>query len=141
MASAIQRGRAILHGIRNNGTAIDIGYDAFIDTAKVNHEWDEDKTKDNEGFTANMSATDARKMTDITMVPNGATRADAEAAAVFLEPLEVIPFSGFAVEALNGNWIYKGSAIELSTKAGKMSLKFERYDDEDQMTTLSTTVE
>jgi hypothetical protein len=140
MASAIQRGKAILHGIRNDGTPIDVGYDAFIDTAKINHEWDEDKTKDNEGFTANLSATDARKMCDITLVPNGTTRANAEAAAVFLEPLEVVAFSHFAVAAYNGNWIYKGSSIELSTKAGKMSLKFEKYDDADQMTNLSTTV-
>jgi hypothetical protein len=140
MATTIQRGTAILHGIRSSGAPIDIGYDCFIDTAKVNHEWDEDKTKDNIGFTANLSATDARKMTDITMVPNGATRADAEAAAAFLEPLEVVAFSGFAVDAFNGNWIYKGASIELSTKAGKMSLKFEKYDDEEQMTALSTTV-
>jgi len=140
MPQELQRGSAVLHGIRNDGTAINVGYTAFIDSAKVQHDWKLDEVPDETGFTANLTATDAKKEADITLVPKGSSRAASEAATVFLEPLQVIEFQHFKVSIFNGNWIYMGGSIELSTKTGKVSLKFRRYDDDSQMAALSSDV-
>jgi hypothetical protein len=142
MPQEIQHGSAVLHGIRNNGTAIDIGYDAFIETAKVEHKFDEDTVKDQQGADASWIGTNERLETEITLVPKGTTRALAEAATVILTPFQTIEFSNFAVDLWNTTWGYiGGQTVELPAgKPGKVSLKFRMYVDEDQNTAFATTV-
>jgi hypothetical protein len=142
MAQEIQHGTAVLHGIRNNGTAIDIGYDCFIETAKVEHKFDEDTVKDEQGSDATWIGTNERLETEITLVPKGTTRADAEAVAVMLTPFQSVEFENFAVALFNTTWGYiGGQTVELPAgKPGKVSLKFRMYVDEDQNTAFATTV-
>lgn len=142
MPTEVINGKAILHGIRNDGTAIDIGYDAFIDTAKLQHKFKLDAVEDEQGFDASLIATNEMYEVDITLTPNGNTRALAQDATVVLDPLESVTFSHFAVALYNRAWIYIGDeSIELSKgKDGKVTLKFRSYADSDQNTSLNTTV-
>jgi hypothetical protein len=140
MATEIQKGSAVLHGIRSNGTPIDIDYDAFIETAKVAHDFKVEEITDELGFDAARVAVNPKKECDIVLIPKGTSRAEAEEATIFLDPLDTITFANFAVSAFNGPWTYEGGSIDLSHSTGKVSLKFRRYDDDDQNTSLSTTV-
>jgi hypothetical protein len=140
MATEIQKGQATLQGIKNDGTTIDIDYDAFIDTAKMSHDWKEETVEDNDGFDAGWSARNAKKECDIVLVPKGANRAAVHASTILLEPLATVPFSHFAVAEFNANWIYQGGSIDLSHGTGKVSLKFRKYDDTDQQTSYATDV-
>jgi hypothetical protein len=142
MPQEVINGSAILHGIRNDGTAIDIDYLAFIDTSKVQHKFKLDAIEDEQGFDASLIATNEHYECDITLTPKGATRAAVEAAVVVLEPLASVAFTHFSVAIFNGTWIYVGDqSIELSKgKEGKVTLKFRKYADSTQNTSLSTTV-
>ena len=142
MPQEVINGSAILHGIRNDGTAIDIEYLAFIDTAKLQHKFKIDDIEDEQGFDASTVATNEHYEVDITLTPKGATRSAVEAATVVLDPLQSVTFAHFAVDIYNGDWIYRGDqSIELSKgKEGKVTLKFRKYADATQNTSLATTV-
>ena len=141
MPQEVINGSAILHGIRNDGTAIDIDYTAFIDTAKLQHKFKTDAVEDEQGFDAALIATNEHYEVDITLTPKGASRAAVEAATVILDPLSSVTFAHFAVAIYNGAWIYIGDqSIELSKgKEGKVTLKFRKYADSTQNTSLNTT--
>jgi hypothetical protein len=142
MPQEVINGTAILHGIRNDGSDIDIDYLGFIESSKIQHLFDREEIKDEQGFDASIIASNERYECDITLTPKGATRAAVEAATISLEPLDSITFSNFAVDLFNGGWIYIGDqSIELSKgKEGKVTLKFRKYVDETQNTSLNTTV-
>ncbi len=144
MPTETQNGTAVLFGIRNNGTAISIeGYaTTLIDSAKIGHKFKLSEVQDENDFDASLQATNAHFEVDITFVPSGASRGDAEAVAAFVEPLAKVTLGNFAVEILNGDFLYVGDgSIDLSHGVGKMSLKLRKYADEDQNTSLTTTVE
>jgi len=143
MGEAVQTGTAIVTGIDNNGTAITIeGYATFLlETAKANHKFELDAVKDENNFDASLIATNGHVEVDLTWTPSGASLAAAAATAVFLPPLSRVTLDNFKVDTFNADWIYIGdSSIDLSHKQGKMSLKIRKYDDDDQNTSLSTTV-
>ncbi len=143
MPTEVQNGRAVLHGIRNNGSAITMsGYATFIlDTTKGQHKFKLDAVEDELGFDAALVATNAHIEIDITWTPSGATRAAAQATAVFLTPLAKVTLSNYAIVAFNADWVYVGDqSIDLSQKMGKMSLKIRKYDDAAQNSSLTTTV-
>jgi hypothetical protein len=143
MPTEVQNGSAVLHGIRNDGSAITIeGYATFLlESAKLGHKFKLDAVEDELGFDASLVATNAHKEIDVTFVPSGASRAAAEAVATTLNPLAQVTLDNFAVSAFNGDWIYVGDAsIDLSHGPGKVSLKVRKYDDTTQNTSLSTTV-
>src|SRR5262245_12670255 len=143
MALEVQNGLAVVHGIRNSGSAVTItGYGSFVlDSSKLNHKFGLDELKNEIGFDVSLTATNAHIETEMTWTPTGATRATAEAGAVFLTPLAKVTLANFALATLNGDWVYIGDAsIDLSTKMGKMSLKLRKYDDDDQNASLTTTV-
>jgi hypothetical protein len=142
MPQEVINGSAILHGIRNDGTAIDIEYLAFIDTAKLQDKVKVEDIEDEQGFDAATVYTNRHYEVDITLTPKASTRAAVEAATVLLEPGTALTFQHFAVAIFNGVWTYRGDqSIELSKgKEGKVTLKFRKYADEDQNTSLSTTV-
>ena len=143
MATEVQNGTGIVHGIRNDGSAITMtGYATFIlETAKGQHKFKLDNVEDELGFDAALIATNGHVETDITWTPSGATRAAAEATAVFLTPLAKVTLDNFKITAFNGDWIYIGDqSIDLSHKMGKITLKVRKYDDATQNTSLTTTV-
>ncbi len=138
-----QNGRATLFGIRSDGTPIAIsGYVSIIlETGKGQHKFKMDSIEDELGFDASLIATNGHVELDLAWTPTGATRADAEASAVFLEPLAKVTISNVAVAFVNGDWVYVGDqSIDLSHKQGKMTLKVRKYDDADQNTSLTTNV-
>ncbi len=141
MASEIQKGRAVLYGITNNGTPVTLGgYASIISDVKVGHKWETDVTKDQNNFDANLTATNAHMEIDCTWTPSGATRSEINGTE-FLEPHALVVLSGFTLTMLNGNWIYwADGSLDLSKKEGKMSMKLRKYADEAQNTSLSTTV-
>jgi len=143
MPEEVQNGLAALSGIRNDGSPVTIeGYASFIlDSAKLAHKFKLDSIEDELGFDTNLMACNGHVELDIQWTPAGATRAAAEDTAAFLPPLSKVTLTHFAVDAVNGDWIYIGDgSIDLSKKAGKMSLKLRKYDDEDQNDSLTTTV-
>lgn len=143
MATEVQTGKAYIHGIRNDGSAITIsGVAGFsIDTAKISHKFKMDSLEDEIGFDNALVATNAFYEQDLSFMPTGASRAAVEAGAVFILPLAQVVIANFAIEAFNGTWVYMGDmSLDLSHKQGKMSLKVRRYADEDQNTLLTTTV-
>jgi hypothetical protein len=143
MANQVQTGTAVLYGITNNGTPISIsGYATFLlETAKGNHKFELDAVKDETNFDASLIASNGHIEADITWTPSGASKAAAAATAVFLEPLAKVTLANFAVDALNGDWIYVGDqGIDLNHKQGKMTLKIRKYDDADQNASLTTAV-
>jgi hypothetical protein len=142
MPQEVLHGSAVLHGIRNDGTAIDIDYDAFIESAKLQHKFEQDVVKDEQGFDAAWAATNPHYEVDITLVPKASTRAAVEAATVVLEPLDSVAFTHFAVAIFNRTWGYIGDqSIELNAgKPGKVTLKFRSYADTDQNTAFATTI-
>jgi hypothetical protein len=143
MPTEVQNGSAILHGIRNDGTAISIeGYaTTLIDSVKLGSKFKLEAVEDELGFDAALVATNAHKEIDITFVPKGADRAAAEAVATVLSPLTAVTLANFAVSVLNGDWINVGdTSIDLSHGPGKVSLKLRKYDDTAQNNSLTTTV-
>jgi len=143
MALEVQNGRAVLYGIRNNGTPIQVeGYGSIIvDTAKQQHKFKMENVEDELGFDTALIATNSHVEVDLTWVPSGTTRAEAETISTFLEPLAPVALSGFAIAFFNDNWIYVGDgSIDLSHKAGKMSIKLRKYSDPEQHASLSTRV-
>lgn len=143
MPTEVQNGTAVLHGIRNDGSAISIeGYATFLlESAKLGHKFKLDAVEDELGFDASLVATNAHKEVDLTFVPSGSSRSVAEGVATVINPLSQVTLDNFAVTAFNGNWIYVGDAsIDLSHGPGKVSLKVRKYDDSTQNTSLSTTV-
>jgi hypothetical protein len=143
MALEVQNGLAQIHGIRNNGSAITIeGYASFLlDTAKATHKFKVTEGEDENGFDANLTATNAHVEIDLTFRPAGATRDAAEDVAVFLEPLSSVTLANFKIEEFNGVWIYiEGGSIDLSHATGTMNLKLRKYKDGDQNTSLSATI-
>src|SRR5262245_33952151 len=142
MASEIQRGTAVVHGIKNDGTAISIeGYATFLlESGKAQHKFKQDNVEDEVGFDASLIATNGMVELDIQWTPSGATKAAALATAVFLEPLAKVELANFAVEVLNGDWLYIGDgSIDLSHKTAKLGLKLRKYDDADQNALLTST--
>lgn len=142
MPQEVQKGSAILHGIRSDGTTIDLDYLAFIDSSKLQHKVDVEDIKDEQGFDAATVFSNEHYEVDITLTPKGATRAAVEAATVILTPGDSVAFTHFAVAIFNRTWIYRGDqTIELSKgKEGKVTLKFRSYADDDQNTALATTI-
>jgi len=143
MATEIQNGDAKVHGIRNNGSAITItGYASFtLDSAKIGSKWKLDELQDEVGFTNALIWVDGHYECDVQFMLSGASRAAAEATAVFVTPGAKITMANFAVAVLNGDWINMGDqSIDLSQKQGKLSMKLRKYVDEDQNTSLTTTV-
>lgn len=143
MPTEAQSGDAILWGMRADGSAITIdGYATFIlSSAKLDHKADIETMKDETGFDRNKIATNSRKEGTFAFTPSGASRADAEAVAVCPSALTKLVISGWAVDEFNGNWLYEeGASIDLSQKAGSMTLKLVKYDDDTQNDLLTTTV-
>lgn len=143
MASEVQVGRAYIHGIRNDGTAIGLsGYATFtLDTVKLDHKFDSEFLKDEIGFDAAGIATNEHIECAIAWMPTGATRAAAAATAAFLSPYSKVTLSHFELTIANGDWLYIGDAsIDLSKKEGKMALKLRRYVDDVQNASMTTTV-
>lgn len=143
MASEVQNGTGIIHGIANNGTPITMsGFATFIlDTVKGGHKFKLDAIEDEIGFDRALTAVNAHVELDITWVPSGSTRAAAHSTAAFLPPLAKVTLANFKVSAFNGDYIYVGDeSIDLSHGAGKMSLKVRKYDDASQNASLTTTV-
>jgi hypothetical protein len=134
---------AVIYGVNNDGSPITIeGYATFLlETAKASHKFELDTVKDEANFDASLIASNGHRELDITWTPSGATKADAAATAVFLEPLTKVTLEHFKVDSFNGDYIYVGDAmVELNHKQGKMSMKLRKYDDDDQNTSLTTTV-
>ena len=97
--------------------------------------------EDENDFDAALVATNAHYETTLNWTPSGATRAAAIDTVVVPAPLQKIVTAHFAVDLLNGDWIYVGDAtVNLSHTAGKMSLKVRKYADDDQNDSLTTTV-
>ena len=143
MPTEVQTGTAVVFGIRNNGTAITIeGYaSTLIDSVKLGHKFKVQETEDELGFDASLVATNAHTEIDITFVPSGASRDAAEAVAAFIQPLANVTLANFAIDALNGDWVYiEGGSIDLSHSIGKMQLKLRQYADSTQNDSLTTTV-
>lgn len=143
MATEVQNGRAYIHGIRNDGTAIAItGYASFtIESASLTHQFTLDELEDELGFHKSLIASNPHVKTELVFLPDGATRAAAEAIGVFVNPLAAVVITHCAVAALNGTWIYEGGArLELSHKQGKMTLPIRKYSDATQNTSLATTI-
>jgi hypothetical protein len=143
MASEVQNGTGILHGIGDNGSGITMsGYATFIlESAKGGHKFKLEPIEDEMGFDAALIATNAHVEMDITWTPSGASRAAAATTAVFLTPLAKVTLANFKVEAFNGDWVYVGDqSIDLSHGNAKMSLKVRKYDDSTQNASLTTTV-
>ncbi len=143
MPLEVQNGTAVAFGISNGGSPITVtGYVSIIlDMLKGSHKFKIDAVEDENGFDKALIATNAHIELDITFVPTGATRADASAGAVFLDPLSKITIANLKVDSLNGDYIYVGDeSIDLSHKEAKMSLKVRKYDDATQNASLTTTV-
>jgi hypothetical protein len=143
MPTEVQNGLCQIHGIRNDGSAITIeGYASFLlDTAKATHKFKLTEGEDENGFDANLTATNPFVETEIAFRPAGADRDAAEAVGAFLEPLAKVAMAHFAIAELNGDWIYTGDgSIDLSHATGTMSLKVRKYKDAAQNASLVQTV-
>lgn len=143
MPAEVQTGKGILYGITNSGSAITMtGFATFIlDSAKGQHKFDIDDIKDESNFDVASIATNGHIEIDIQWTPSGATRAAAAATAAFLTPLSKVTLANFKVSDFNGDYQYRGDeSIDLSHKEAKISLKLRKYDDNDQNTSLTTTV-
>ena len=143
MASETQNGRAYIHGIRNDGSAITItGYASFtIESAKIAQKSDITTLKDELGFDNAHIATNTHYELDIQFMPSGASKSAANAVATFIDPLTAVTLAHFENDTFNGLYTFMGdSSIDLSEKQAKMSLKLRRYADATQNTALATTV-
>jgi hypothetical protein len=143
MALEIQNGKATLFGIKNDGSPISIsGYASFIlQDGKLDHKFKLTAVEDENEADASLISTNEHMEATITWTPAGATRAAAVDTVVLPTPLQKITMSHFAVDLLNGDWIYVGDAsVNLSHSTGKMSLKVRKYVDDAQNASLSTTV-
>jgi hypothetical protein len=145
MASEIQAGTAVVHGITNSGSAITItGFATFLfDSAKGQHMFDIADVKDAVNFDAAAIATNEHIELDINFTPSGATRAAAAAVYAFPTPLSKVTLATFKITAFNGDWQYRGgTSIDLTnTGPGKISsLKIRKYADSTQNASLTTTV-
>lgn len=154
MAAEIITGKAVLHGIQNNGTAITItGYATFIlEKIDSQHQFDKYKVKDELGNDVSAVAFNERNEITIDFTPSGATRAAAAAIPVYPVPLAGITLSncktngdfGSSGAALfNGIYLYEGEA-RIMQSAGVVckltGLKLTRYADATQNTSMTTTV-
>src|SRR2546426_486753 len=146
MPSELQKGRAVLFGIKGNlgieGSGTASGFASFIwDTVKAQHKFKiHDVEDEDEADTAAVSTNEHFEI-DIKFTPSAATRAAVAAACVFLEPLSKVTLSGFTIAAFNGDYQYRGDqAIDLSKALGTMMLKLRRYADATQNASLVETV-
>lgn len=143
MPLEVQNGLALVHGIRNNGSPITItGFASFlIDTLKGQHKFKVTEGEDENGFDANLTATNPYVEIDITFKPAGATRDDAEDVAAFILPLAKVTIANVKIAEFNGDYVYiEGGSIDLSHSHGTMGLKLRKYKDETQNASLTTTV-
>ena len=129
--------------MRSGGGAITItGVASFtVDSVKIGAKWKVYELQDETGFDNAIIWTNGHYDADVQLMLSGASRAAAEATAVFLLPGAKITMAGFSVAVCNGDWINMGDqSIDLSQKVGKMSLKLRKYVDETQNALLTTTV-
>ncbi len=144
MSLEVQNGRAVLFGIKNDGSPITIeGYATFILTdGKLDHKFKVTEVTEENESDATLIGTNEHYETTITWTPAGATRAAAVDTVVFPVPLKKLVMTHYAVDLLNGDWIYMGDGtVNITQGVGKMSLKVRKYVDADQNTLLSTTVQ
>jgi hypothetical protein len=143
MALEIQNGQAVLFGIANDGSKITIsGYASFIlQDGKLDHKFKMTAVEDENEADAALVATNEYYEATITWIPSGASRVAALATVALPVPLQALSMSHFAVNLLNGTWIYVGDAsVNLTHSTGKMSLKVRQYTNLSQNSSLATTV-
>jgi hypothetical protein len=144
MAAEIQKGKAVIWGIANDGTVISMtGYATFtLESAKGSHKFKMDEVKDEAGFDKALIATNGHVELDIIFCPTADTKTLVKDLAVFLAPLAKVTLAHFKIATYNGDWVYVGDeSIDLSAgKEAKMSLKIRKYDDTAQNDSLTTTV-
>jgi hypothetical protein len=140
----IQKGKATLFGITNDGD--DITIDALatfiLKTARLTHEFDLMDEKDATNYDANAVATNGRLRCEINVTLSGATRAAAAATGAVLTPLASVVIDNFKITALNGTWQYTGNqTIDLgSGENAKMTIPLRKYSNSTQNTSMTTTV-
>ena len=134
MADIVQLGDAVLWGLSTDGdTRIGItGYAGIIgDSAKSGHKFKTDTIQYENGFDAALIATNGYQEIDIVFYP------EKDSAPGFLEPLATVALTNFNANLPSTGWIYVGDCtIDLSQKAGKVTLKLRRYTDDVQRTRL-----
>jgi hypothetical protein len=144
MATEVQKGRGVLFGIPNNGSAITMeGIATFtLESAKLNRKYKTEMVEDENGFDVASISTNTFDELDITWTPTGATRAAAAATVEMLDPQVTMALSNFAISGINGDWIVvDGQSLDMGGgKPGKSQLKLRKYVDEDQNTLMTTTV-
>ena len=118
----IQKGQAVLWGVGNSGEVTVSGYASIlVDSGKATHKFKITPIENESGMDVTLVATNQMVEMEMVFVPEGATGA-------FNEPFATITTSGFSASELNGDWIYVGDAsVDLSHKAGKMTIKGRRY--------------
>jgi hypothetical protein len=140
----IQTGKAVLYGIRDNGTDFTIsGYATIIlQGVKPTHKFDLSETKDANNNDVSLQAVNERIEATLEFVPSGATRAAAAGVAVFLSPLSKVTTANFQVAALNGDWLYVGDQqMDFSNgAAAKVTLPVRKYVDATQNASLTTKI-
>jgi hypothetical protein len=132
MATEVQKGLATVYGVV--GATID-GYAAVkTQGARATQNFDMSEVKDENGFDANLTATNEHSEIEVDFIPTATTRALAAAKFIFVAPLAKVTLSGFTVAAYNGDWInMSGASMNLANNAGgAMTLRLRKYADATQ---------
>ena len=142
MATSTKRGLAIISalvgGVPTNITAWANGISP--QTASLTQNWDEEKIKDNVGFTNAKIARDDNFTREFTIKPTSDTLAHAKSATVFLATFAKLTFSGSEASDFDGDWcLESGSQIQIKNDAtAEYTVRCIRYADSTQNTSLNT---
>ena len=154
MAAEIIAGQAVIHGVKDNDSAITLtGYATFvIDSLAFKHEFKIEDGEDSLGNDAWTKAWNEAGMITIDFTPDGATRAAAAAIPVMPIPLSAVTISNCIVQTAFGSSVtklfdgvyqYRGGT-EVKMEAGKTmkmtGMQLKKWADPTQNTNLTTTV-
>ena len=116
----IQTGQVVIYGL---GDAVSVaGVAGIVETGKADHKFKLDNVEDENGSDAALIATNQHVEATFVVVPT--------TSAGFITPLASVITSGFAMDELNGTWIYIGDgSVDMSHKMAKYSIKCRRYID------------
>lgn len=114
----IQTGQVVIYGLGDD--VVIEGVAGIVETGKADHKFKLDNVEDENGSDAALIATNEHVEATFVVVPTES--------AGFVTPLSNVVTTGFAMDELNGTWIYIGDgSVDMSHKMAKYSIKVRRY--------------
>ena len=144
MADSVQVGKGVVFGIASaTGRTIAItGVIGLLDSVKVARKGKIETLEDADSNTAAKIGSDSHLEGDFVWQAAADSRENARAGAALLPLLAKVTITDFALDYINGDWLYEADeAIDLTHKTAKLQFKLRKWDDPDQNTALTTIIE